>query len=326
MADQEHTLLEAAKLMTPSRKAGVVQIYANSSEVLRVAPVINTSGKDQYKWDVEDDLPYTTATTGFRNVGSDFDATQGKTRRFDAHVRIAGGKIKVDEYIIDHSPASIVQQENMQISAFARNLTVQIFEGTGASNTLLGARQWMTDIAGYTSQVVNAGTTASGDILTLDMMDELIEKVDRTGNEQLYMNEILARRLKRISRGNGTTDQRMVYEKNQFGQWAWMYDGIPIVVMRDGAGANLLSTTEIDGAGTNSDTLSVYMISWGMEQSASLFSSSALLGANGVPIPKLTRENDGSNFKYERLTWYVGFAPQKPRCMARLRYLENAVS
>ena len=34
----------------------------------------------------------------------------------------------------------------------------------------------------------------------------------------------------------------------------------------------------------------------------------------------------GSNYKYERLTWYVGNVPHTIRCIARIRYVKNATS
>lgn len=316
MADQEHTLVEAAKLMEPSRKAGVVRQYAQSSIILRDAPVINTEGKASYHWTLDAGLPYTTG--GSRNVGSDFDATQSKTAPFDAPIKIYGGKIKVDEYIIDHSPASIQNQEMGQIAAYARRLDIDVFEGAGGSS-LYGVQSWITDNEFYSDQVIDATAGSTSDV-DMDMMDELVEKVDRTDNTVIYMNEYPWRKLKAAARGNGSTDQRINYGPTQFGMWMPMYDGIPLAVMRDGAGSNMFSVTETAADG-GSDATSIYVVAWGLE-SATLFASVGQVSANGVPLPKLTKENDGSNFKYERLTWYVGFAPQKPRCIARLRYVK----
>lgn len=319
MADVAHTLLEASNLMEPSRKAGVVNIYANESKIAKVAPVIDTGGKQSYNWTQEDDLAYTTG--GSRNVGADFDATQGTTAPFESPVKIYGGKIKVDEFIIDHSPASIKNQEMSQIRSFARRFDVDIFEGAGGT-ALRGVKDWVANQTQYSGQVMNASDTTNA-APTMDMMDELVEKVDRTDMTVLYMNEYPWRILKGVARGLASTSQRINYGPTEFGKWVPMYDGIPIVVMRDGSGANMLSVTEAAVDETNST--SIYLVAWGME-SASLFSSNGTIAPNGVPVPKLTKENDGTNFKYERLTWYVGFVPHKPRSIAQLRYVKPAAS
>lgn len=327
MADQEVTLLEAAKLMEPSRKAGVVETYASAYQPMSVAPVINTGGKSTYTWTVEDDLAHTSG--GKRNVGSDFDATQGNVKPYESEVKIYGGKIKVDEYITDHSPASVAFQEASQIRAMAREFTVDLFEGSGGSS-LRGARDWLLYDGAFSNQEIDAGSSANGDLLTMSMMDELVSKVSRN-NPYIYMRDLVARRLKVLARGLSATDtsQRLNYTPDQFGMWSWRYDGIPIIVLLDGKGTDLLSTTEIDGynGGTNSTTSSVYAIDYGME-AASLFSSGAggSVGANGVPLPKLEMHGDGTNYKYERMTWYVGFVPHTIRCLARIRYVKNALS
>ena len=317
------TLLEAGKLMEPSRKAGVIQTYAEAYQPMRVAPIINTEGKASYSWSVEDDLARNTAAS-VRNVNADYTASQGDIKPYESDVKIYGGKIQVDDYIVDHSPASVTFQEQSQIRSHAKALTVDIFEGDGGTH-LRGWRNWLLNDAAFSGQDIAAGTTASGDLLTTPMVDELEGRVDRGPNLTFYCREIVARRLRVISKGQATGEQRMTYEKNEFGMWAEMYDGIPIVILQDGKGTDLLSVTEIDGASTNSDTCSLYLINWGIE-AAALFSSSPVIGANGVPLPKLKVQNDGSNYQYERLEWYIGNVPHTIRSIGRIKHIKNATS
>jgi len=317
------TLLEAGKLMEASRKAGVVQTYAEAYQPMQVAPVINTGGKASYKWIVEDDLAHNTAAS-VRNVQADFTASQGDVKPYESDTKIYGGKIQIDEYIVDHSPASVAFQERSQIRSHARALTVDLFEGEGGTH-LRGWRHWLLNDAAFAGQQISAGAAASGTLLSSPMVDELIGRVNRGPGTYFYCREIVARRLRVISKGQAANEQRMNYAKNEFGMWSWMYDEIPIIVLQDGKGTDLLSVTEIDGAATNSDTCSLYLINWG-EEAASLFSSNPTIGANGVPIPKLTVQNDGSNYQYERLTWYVGNVPHTIRDIGRIRYIKNATS
>lgn len=316
------TLVEAAKLMEPSRETGVVDIFASSYQPMTVAPVISTEGKSAYQWTIGSALSHTTG--GKRNVGSDYTASAGRVTPYESEVKIYGGIIQVDDYIAYHSPASVRSQENLQIQSFAYELTKDIFEGDGGTS-LRGFRHWMLNDPAYMGQEVSAGATASGVLMTLDKVDEMIEHVDRTPATYLYTNEIGARYLKKLSRGNATDQQRIEYGKDEFGMWSWKYDGIPVVVIRDGAGANILSTTEIDGATSASDTYSMYCVAWGTE-SAALFSSGPLLGPGGVPVPKVELQSAGTNYKYERFEWYAGLAPKKPRSIARLKHIKNTMS
>lgn len=317
------TLLEAGKLMEASRKAGVVQTYAEAYQPMQVAPVINTEGKASYKWTVEDDLAHTTG--GKRNVNADFTASQGDVKPYESDVKIYGGKIQVDEYIVDHSPASVTFQEKSQIRSYAKEFTVDLFEGAGGTS-LRGWRHWLLNDAAFSGQQIDASAAANGAVLTSVMIDELISHVNRGPSTYFYCSDIVARRLRYISKGQQTNEQRMVYSKDEFGMWSWKYDEIPIIVLKDGKNNDLLSTTEVDGSeDENETTCSLYLINWG-EESASLFSSNPTIGANGVPLPKLTVQNDGSNYQYERLTWYVGNVPHTIRDIGRIRYIKNSIT
>lgn len=310
------TLLEASKLMEPSRKQGVVGIYAEAYHPTRVAPVINTGGKSAYKWNVEDDLAH---TSGKRNPGADFTASAGDSKPYETEVKIYGGKIQIDEYIVDHSPASVNFQEQSQIKSYARDMCVDTFQGAGGTS-LRGFRSWFTDDSAFANQNLATGSTASGDALTEDHLDEIIDAVDIGENTAFYANPMVVRSIKKLSKGSGT--QKMQYTKDEFGKWSWSYDGIPVVSLVDGKGTGLLSKTELDAASTNSDTQSLYLISWGIEQAAYI-SSSVIIGANGVPMPKFTKVNDGTNFLYERFTWYLGLVPHTPRSAARMRNIPD---
>jgi len=61
-------------------------------------------------------------------------------------------------------------------------------------------------------------------------------------------------------------------------------------------------------------------VTWGPEN-VTLFSSNSTRVANGVPVPNVEIETDGSNYKYYRVEWYVGLAVQAIRSVGRIRYL-----
>lgn len=330
MADQEFTLVEAAKLEKPSVATGYIGIYANAYQTGFVAPV--QPSDRQYNWRIEDDLPYT-GSTGSRNIGSDFDATQANFKSYYSEVKAYGGKIKVDEYVMDNVPASVPAQKSSQVRAFARKLFIDTFQGTGGAD-LRGIRDWLGGdaasrssaliAAGYENQVVNAGSTGSGDLITLDMLDEVLSKVEVIpGKTFIYCNEIITRKIKSLNRGNSTSGYNVVFSPSEIGRFDDVYYNVPIVTTKDGKNANLLDTDEFD-ATTNENTMSLYVVTWDVE-GATYFSTSPT-GVAGTPMPQIEEHGDGSNYKYHRFKFYPGFAPQKPRSIARLRGLKNSMS
>lgn len=329
MSDQVYTLVEAAKAEAPSQTTGYIGIYANAYQPNFVAPVQPTDRT--FVWDVEDDLPYT-GSTGSRAIDADFDATQANFKHYESDVKAYGGKIKVDEYIVDNMPASMPRQEASQVSAFARKQFIDTFEGVGGAD-LRGARDWLgRDVAsrggvvsaGYEKQLIAAGTGSGGDLLTLDMLDDLLARmIIIPGQTFIYCNDILTRRIAKLNRGNSSDGYNVVYNPAEIGRFDGLYKGVPIVTARDGKNADLLSTTEYD-ATTNQNTMSLYSITWGIEQ-ATYFSTNPT-GVSGVPMPIIEEQNDGSNYKYKRFKFYVGLAPQQPRSIARLYGLKNAIA
>lgn len=330
MADQVITLVEAAKAEPESKNTGYIGIYATAYQTNYMAPV--QSSDRTFAWSVEDDLPYT-GSTGSRLIDADFDATQANFKPYESNVKAYGGKIKVDEYIADNMPMSMPRQESAQVRAFARKLCIDTFQGTGGAD-IRGVRDWLGGdsasrsaaliAAGYENQVVEAGTTGSGDVLTLNMLDDAIARVDVIpGQTAIYADDILVRLIKSLNRGNNTSGYNVVYDPAEIGRFDYVYNGLPIVTMRDGKNADMLSTTEYD-ATTNQNTLSLYVITWGVEH-ATYFSTSPR-GVAGVPLPQITDTSDGSNYQYKRFKFYVGFAPQQPRSVCRLRGLKNALS
>jgi hypothetical protein len=51
-----------------------------------------------------------------------------------------------------------------------------------------------------------------------------------------------------------------------------------------------------------------------------------LFSSNSSTIPQILAKADGSNYNYEVLEWFVGFAPQAPRSVARMKYVKNATA
>lgn len=311
--DSVMTLLEASKLLKPSYQTGVIEIYASAYHPMTQMPVKNAF---LYHWTLEESLAHTSG--GKRNVNADYTATQGTVAPYESQPKIYGGKVQVDDYIRDNMPESMQFQLANQIRSLAREFTVDMFEGTGGTS-LRGIQDWISNDVAYAGQVVNAGT--GGALLTEVMLDELASMMTIIdGRTFIYCNDVVSRRLKNVCRTTST----MQYSPDQFGYFSYRWNGIPIVTLMDGKNAALLSQVENDGNG-NLDTTSLYMVTYGDELFAA-HSSNPDVAPNGVPVPKFKVQNDGSNYTYERMDWYVNTIPHTPKCIGRLNHINCAVA
>jgi len=318
MADQEITLIEAAKLEKPSYETGLIGTYAEAYPNFAVAPIVPSDRI--YSWNVEDDLPYT-GSTGSRLVGSDFDSTQGNVKPYSSEVKAYGGKIQVDEYIEDNLQASVATQEIMQMKAFARKAFIDTFQGSGGAD-FRGIKDWLANDSMFAGQTVGASTTSQA-VLSLDMLDELLSKIVIGPGTQIVGNPILIRKIWNLNRGNISNGYLVVSPREQVGMVPMNYNGIPLIMASDGKNANLLSTTEADAAST-ATSCSLYVVTWGQE--GALYHSSNSTGAGGVPMPQIIKGIPGTNYTYTRVKYYLGFAPTSIRCIGRIRYLKNDMS
>lgn len=314
------SLLEAARGMSASRDRAIIEIYARENQVLAAAPVLSTG--PVHLWKIEDNLPHVTSATGTRAVNADFTASQGATKAYESKTKIYGGKIQVDRYISGQYPQSVVFDEMAQVKALSRQLFIDVFEGSG-SQYLRGIADWCTYDSSFSGQVVESGAVTTPVVVTTDMIDELLSKVNIIpGQTFLYMNDTPSRKILKDVKSTTYPALSASYKPDGLMGIAGVYygygSGIPIIVMRDGKGANLLSITETD-KNSASNSQSIYAVTWG-EQMATLFSS------NSSGIPSIVRKADGTNYEYEVLEWFVGFAPQQPRCCARLKFIKNALS
>jgi hypothetical protein len=315
------SLLEAARGMSVSRDRAIIEIYARESQVLSTAPVLQTG--PVHLWKVEDALPYATAATGTRAINSDFTASQGRSKAYEGKVKVYGGKIQVDRYISHNYPQSVVFDEMMQVKALSRQLTWDVFEGSGGQY-LRGVWDWCTYDSAYSGQVVQSGATTTPVVITTDMLDELLSKINIVpGKTFIYMNDYPCRKILKDTKNSEYIGLSASYTPDNLNGFAGVYSGfgpaVPIICMKDGKGTDILSTTQADYSSSGSTSQSVYAVTWG-DQMASLFSS------NGNTIPVIQRKSDGTNYEYEVLEWFVGFAPQMPRAIGVLKSIKNALS
>jgi hypothetical protein len=304
------TLLEASKLMTDDRQRAVVQLYAQTYHPWTVMP-IQSRPNGIFRWTLEDQLD---SNVGVRAIGSDFTAGNGTVKPYTSITKAYGGKISVDDKIAKEEPEAVTFYKAQQVRALARKATIDLFEGAG-STSFRGVRNWvMTD---YTSQDVTMGSTSGGIVITMSKMDTALSYADVIpGRTFIYSNYIPFQVMATLARTNGTGQQNIQWNKNEFGELIPYYAGIPWIVLRDGKGTDLLSVVETDTAITGGSACSVYIVTFGEEMLTGFQS-------NG---PTVELAQDGTNFKTSRLDWYPGIAPVRPRSVVRLNNVKNALS
>lgn len=304
------TLSESAKLLDDGTGKAILTIYADTYHPLRNLP-IQSRASGRMSWAIEDTLD---SNVGARSIGSDFTEGTGSVKPYSSITKAYGGKIKVDDKIATEEPDAVSFYKAQQIRALSRKFTIDMFEGTGAAS-LKGLRDWVR--TEYTGQNITTGSTVGGDLPTMSKMDSLLSLVDVIpGSTFIYSNYTPFAVMANLARTNGSGQQNIQWLPNQFGVQQPTYQGIPWIIMRDGAGTNMISTVETETGITSGTATSIYVVTYSEEMFTG-FQSSA---------PKVENALDGTNFKTSRFDWYVGAAPLKPRSIARLANVKNALT
>lgn len=301
------TLLEASKLNAGDViRAGVIEQFARSSELLRVLPFLDVQGS-AYHYNLEGRLP----GVAFRGVNEAFSESVGIIAPQVEVLRIAGGDLDVDKAILDMNGMDVrSRHEAMKIKAMSLYIGKKLLKGDSTSDMreFDGLQNRVTG-----SQLVAAGATANGTPLSLAKLDEAIDAVDFPTH--LIMSKALARRLSAAAR-SASVGGYITYMKNEFGERVMSYNDIPIVTVdHDDEGARVLDFNEAATSGTATAS-SVYVVN---------FSDGYCVGLqNGSMQVRDLGEIDAKPVWRTRVDWNVGFATMHGRCASRLWSVSDA--
>ena len=122
------TLVEAAKLALAGGevlRSSVVEMYAQSSDVLRVLPFESIQG-NAYRYSQEQSLP----GVGFRGLNEGYSEAAGVINPLVEPLVIAGGDLDVDKFILDTQGAGVrATHEAMKVKALAHRFTKTFLKG-----------------------------------------------------------------------------------------------------------------------------------------------------------------------------------------------------
>jgi hypothetical protein len=300
------TLIEAAKLETGDViRSAVIELYAGSSDILRVLPFEDIAG-NALKYNREGNLP----GVGFRGVNEAYTPSTGVLNPMTEPLVIAGGDLDVDNFILKTMGESIrSRHEAMKVRALALAWTRKFIKGDQSSDP----REFdglQTRLVG--NQLIAAGATANGTALSLGVLDEAI---DQTLNPtHLLMNKKMSRRLTAAARAGLGGD--IAFDIDEFGKRVARYNGLPIVTVDlDGDGVSILPFTEAATSGTATAT-SIYVMSLGADGVTGIQNG-------GMDVRDLGELQTAPVWR-TRVEWFCGIAAFNGRAATRLYSIADA--
>lgn len=302
------TLLEASKLNSGDVvRAGVIEMFARSSDILRVLRFMDVPG-GAYHYTQEGVLP----GVAFRGVNEAFAESTGIVLPQVEMLRIAGGDLDVDRAIIKrHGQGVRATHEMMKVKALSLYIGKKILKGDSVTSPLEfdGLQNRITG-----SQLIAAGSTNGGNPLSLAKLDEAIDAVDFPTH--LIMSKAMIRRLTQAAR-NTSVGGFISYSVDEFGRKITQYNDLPILVLdHDETGARVLAFNEVGPGGATATATSIYVVN---------FSDGMVTGLqNGVMEVRDLGEIDSKPVWRTRVEWDIGLATMHPRCAARLWGISDA--
>jgi hypothetical protein len=303
------TLLQAAEMAMGNdevKRATVIQLFA-MPDLMRVIPFLDIQG-GAYSYIQEGQLP----GVAFRGINESYSTTTGVVNPQVERLRIAGGDLDVDKSLMKtHGPSIRSSQEAMKIKALSLYLAARFINGDSESDPreFDGLRK---RIAG--TMLVPAGSTASGDPLSLSVLDGAIDLCD--GATHLVMSKKMRNRLSAASRATGVSGF-IEWDKSEFGERIAFYNDIPILVTDyDDAGAQVIDFNEACPGGGSTLGTSLYVLAIGDTGVTGL--------QNGIMEVTDLGEVQDKPVLRTRVEWLIGLAVLSGRAAVRIWGIKNA--
>jgi hypothetical protein len=288
------TLAEASKLTNDLLMQGVVETIVKDSPVLQGLPFIEIVGNG-LTYNRENALP----SIDFYDVDDTWTESTPTFTQVTANLKIMGGDADVDNFL--KATRSNIQDLEAAVVELKAKALQQKFEETfiygdtsASSKQFDGLRKIInTEQAG--NQVIAMGD--SGDTLTLDKLDELIDAVKGGKPDMLLMSRRSRRKINALVRAAGG-----MIETNQdkWGNFIQLWDGVPIGVNDWILDTHVLSSG-VETATTGGDCSAIYALQLGEGALCGLTSPGYL---QAEPIGSLETKDATRT----RVKWYVSLA------------------
>lgn len=306
------TLIEASKHAANDGRvveSAIIEEFARSTDILRVLPWKNIDGAS-YTYRREDMLP----AVGYRGINEGFIDSYGIVNPQTEPLRILGGDITIDAFVLDTMGVSEVDaQIMMKAKAMALSFTRDFIKGDSRINPRVidGLQSRVTG-----SQLVdNGGVSANaGAPLSLAKLDQAIDQCDEPG--AILMNKAMRRRFSALMR-NQTLAGNVMLSRDEFGRPMTSYNDLPILIADyDNNGDDILPFTEAASDGTTLTSTSLYVMSFGEMKLTGL--QGRCNGVYGINTRMVTAEKEAQPQRIDRLEWYNAIAIRHGRSVVRL--------
>jgi len=290
------TLDEAAKLSNDVLLVGVIETVIKECPLLQEIPFVEIVG-NALTYNREKALP----SAEWHAVNADWSTSPAvELDKLTATLAILGQNADMDNYI-KQTRSNIQDVESAIVELTAKAVRHELEDkflygdSAGATNQFDGLIK-LIDTSQAGSQVVTMAGT--GDTLTLTKMDEVIDAVRGGKPDLLMMSRRSRRKINALIRASGSAF--METERNRFGEFIQLYNGIPIAIndfIKD-------THTLVDGyetAYTGGSCSTIYAFQMGEGSVCGLTGPG---GLQAVPIGEL----EGKDASRTRVKWYVSIA------------------
>jgi hypothetical protein len=306
------TLLESAKLAPDVQTRVVIEEYAASSDILTAIPFKDLDG-GAYSYNREHTLP----GIGFRGVNEAFSESTGVINPQVEALKIAGGDLDVDSFIINTQGEGVrASHEMMKVKALSQSWTRNFLKGDSRTDPRVfdGLQVRLTG-----SQLLSNAN--AGAALSLAALDALIDEV--SSPTHLIMSKAMRRRLTQASRTQGVTGF-VDWKPDELGRQAAYYQDLPILIAwKDNNDMEILDFTETSPDGTTSTVCtSIYCVSFGDMMVEGLQGRNSE-GSYGISTRDLGELETKPVYR-TRVDWNTAIAVQHGRAAARLAGITNA--
>ncbi len=313
----EVTLLEQAKLITNPQAVKIINLFAMEFIINALMPYTGGVMGYFYPWTVMDLLP----TVAPRDFNADFTGDHGKSSNYALPWKNYGGKLTIDEALTKGNPTGALRQQLMQLQAIAKQWAQHIFKGTGGVQ-VYGIDLFLANF--FPNQIISAGASANGDLLTMAMMDNAFRLITKGPNTAIFCTQLVVDRLSYLARTNASGQQNIFWAENSFGMKVMTYNGVPIYTMIDPlSGADILPSTEVDGhVGAAATTSSLYILNL-TDDEVHAFSPDP---SDIIQVKESPSAMNGTNFDITRLIKNAGIVVETPRAAVRIKHIKAAVA
>ena len=229
------------------------------------------------------------ASISFYDVGDTWVESTPTFTQITATLKILGGDADVDNFLA--ATRSNLQDLQAAIVQLKSKAVQQKFDDgfvNGDSSVDVKSFDGIDKLC-VSGQTVSMGT--NGGTLTLEKLDELIDRVKGGKPDMLMLSRRSRRKLTSLSRGSGSG--MLETHRNQFGQVVQFYNGIPV-----GANDWIVDNKTV---GSSSDCSTIYALQFGEGATAGLTSP------GGLQVERVgsLETKDATRI---RVKWYVSLA------------------